>query len=160
MKTIPLALALTLSLAAGAAAAKAPAGVDDVTRQLSAAGYTEVRDIEFDDGLWEAEVRGKDGRWHDVAVDGTSGELMDDRGGRALMPATATCTTWTWTTPSGKPTPPRPKASASSCASMPTPERCCRSPSTTEPRHRPTPRTGRPCGPFCCPRLDCRKSPQ
>ena len=87
MKTTTLALALTLSLAAGTAAAQAPAGVDDVIRQLNAAGYTEVRDLEFDDGLWEAEVRGKDGRWHDVAVDGASGELMDDRGGRALLPA-------------------------------------------------------------------------
>ena len=88
MKTLPLALALTLSLAAGSVAAQSPAGAADVTRQLNAAGYTEVRDIEFDDGVWEAEVRGKDGRWHDVAVDGTSGELMDDRGGRALLPAT------------------------------------------------------------------------
>ena len=87
MKTTPLAIALALSLAAGTVAAQSPAGAADVTRQLNAAGYTEVRDIEFDDGLWEAEVRGKDGRWHDVAVDGANGELMDDRGGRALLPA-------------------------------------------------------------------------
>jgi hypothetical protein len=84
MKTTTL--ALTLSLAAGSVAAQSPAGPADITRQLNAAGYSEVRDIEFDDGLWEAEVRGKDGRWHDVAVDGTSGELMDDRGGRPLLP--------------------------------------------------------------------------
>ena len=87
MKTTTLALALALSLAAGTVAAQAARGPDDITRQLNAAGYTEVRDIEFDDGLWEAEVRGRDGRWHDVAVDGASGELMDDRGGRALLPA-------------------------------------------------------------------------
>ena len=59
----------------------------DIRAQLSTAGYSDVHDVEFDDGLWEAEVRGKDGRWHDVAVDGASGELMDDRGGRALLPA-------------------------------------------------------------------------
>ena len=88
MKTTPLAIALVLSLATGTAAAQAARGPDDITRQLNAAGYSEVRDIEFDDGLWEAEVRGRDGRWHDVAVDAASGELMDDRGGRALLPAT------------------------------------------------------------------------
>lgn len=87
MKTITTALALVLSLAAGTAAAQSARGPDDITRQLNAAGYTEVRDIEFDDGLWEAEVRGRDGRWHDVAVDAANGELMDDRGGRALLPA-------------------------------------------------------------------------
>ena len=87
MKSTTIALALTLSLAAGTVAAQAGRGPDDITRQLNAAGYNEVRDVEFDDGLWEAEVRGRDGRWHDVAIDGASGDLMDDRGGRALLPA-------------------------------------------------------------------------
>ena len=87
MKITTLAIALTLSLAAGSVAAQSSAGPDDITRQLNAAGYTEVRDIEFDGGLWEAEVRGKDGRWHDVAIDAANGELMDDRSGRTLLPA-------------------------------------------------------------------------
>ncbi|MBW8366580.1 MAG: PepSY domain-containing protein [Arenimonas sp.] len=88
MKTTTIALALALSLAAGNTVAQTANGPDDVIRQLNAAGYKEVRDIEFDDGLWEAEVRSRDGRWHDVAVDAANGELMDDRSGRALLPAT------------------------------------------------------------------------
>lgn len=88
MKTPALILAITLSLAAaGNAAAQAVTGPADVTQRLSAAGYTEVRDVEFDDGLWEAEVRHADGRWHDVAIDGSTGEVLDDRSKTPLLTA-------------------------------------------------------------------------
>lgn len=88
MKTSALTLALSLCVAAGSVAAQAPSGPADITRILNAAGYTEIRDVEFDDGVWEADVRGSDGRWHDVAVDASNGDLMDDHGGRALLTAT------------------------------------------------------------------------
>lgn len=84
MKTLSLALAL--SLAAGTAFAQPVAGPADVTAALAKAGYAETRDVEFDDGIWEAEVRGADGRWHDVAVT-AAGEVLDDRGPRALIGA-------------------------------------------------------------------------
>ena len=64
MKTSALTLALSLCVAAGSVAAQAPSGPADITRILNAAGYTEIRDVEFDDGVWEADVRGSDGRWH------------------------------------------------------------------------------------------------
>ncbi|MFY2763224.1 PepSY domain-containing protein [Arenimonas sp. MALMAid1274] len=88
MNKSTLILALSLSLAAaGTAAAQAVSSAADVTQRLASAGYTEVRDIEFDDGLWEAEVRHADGRWHDVAVDGSTGDVLDDRGNTPLITA-------------------------------------------------------------------------
>ena len=86
MKT-RLALALLLTLSAGTVAAQAVAGPADVTARLNAAGYTEIRDVEFDGGLWEAEVRAADGRWHDVAIDAASGDVLDDHSPRPLLTA-------------------------------------------------------------------------
>lgn len=74
--------------AVGAAAQR----IDDVGQAigaLQAAGYTTVRDVEFDDGLWEAEVKGADGRWHDVHVDPASGSVIDRMSGGALLTAGA-----------------------------------------------------------------------
>lgn len=87
MKTPALLIAMSLALAATAATAQPVSGAADALDRLKAAGYADVRDVEFDDGLWEAEVRGRDGRWHDVAVDPATGEVMDDRGGRSLLSA-------------------------------------------------------------------------
>ena len=86
--TSRIALALLLSLSAGSVAAQAVAGPADVGARLQSAGYSEFRDIEFDGGLWEAEVRGSDGRWHDVAIDAATGDVLDERSGRALLTAT------------------------------------------------------------------------
>lgn len=54
---------------------------------LQAAGYTNVRDVELDDGLWEAEVKAADGRWHDVHIDPASGTVIDRRSGSKLLTA-------------------------------------------------------------------------
>jgi uncharacterized membrane protein YkoI len=54
---------------------------------LQAAGYSTVRDVELDDGLWEAEVRGADGMWHDVHVDPASGAVIDRASGGKLLTA-------------------------------------------------------------------------
>lgn len=82
---LPRQCRLVLSLAAGAAIAGVVRGADDAVARIQAAGYAEIRELEYDDGLWEAEVRLPDGRWHDVAVDGRSGELLDERSGRPIL---------------------------------------------------------------------------
>lgn len=87
MKTPTLLIALSLAFATTAASAQAVSGAGDAIARLKTAGYADVRDVEFDDGLWEAEVRHADGRWHDVALDPATGELMDDRGPNALLTA-------------------------------------------------------------------------
>jgi uncharacterized membrane protein YkoI len=54
---------------------------------LQAAGYSTVRDVELDDGLWEAEVKAVDGLWHDVHIDPASGTVIDRRSGGKLLTA-------------------------------------------------------------------------
>ena len=66
-------------------AALAAAGPGDIASTLQAAGYAEVREIEFDDGLWEAEVRRANGLWGEVAVDPSTGEVFDVQSPRALI---------------------------------------------------------------------------
>lgn len=61
----------------------------DVLKILNAAGYLEVRDVEHDDGLWEAEVLRADGRWGEVHVEPLSGEVLDEHAGLAVMDAAA-----------------------------------------------------------------------
>ena len=62
-----------------------------VIAALQAAGYSTVRDVELDDGLWEAEVRAADGMWHDVHVDRASGSVIDlAAGGKMLTAAEVT----------------------------------------------------------------------
>jgi uncharacterized membrane protein YkoI len=77
--------ALILSLAAGAAIASAIRGPEDAIARIQVAGYAEVRELEYDDGLWEAEVRLPNGMWHDVAVDARTGDVLDDRSGRPIL---------------------------------------------------------------------------
>lgn len=77
----PAALAATLAFAQTGGTAGAIA-------KLQGAGYSEVRDVEYDGGLWEAEVRRADGRWGEVAFDEASGEVFDVRApGRTLIDA-------------------------------------------------------------------------
>ncbi len=52
-------------------------GAADVQSTLAAAGYTDVSEVEFDDGLWEAEVRNSAGRWREVHIDPATGEVFD-----------------------------------------------------------------------------------
>jgi hypothetical protein len=87
MKLIALTLA-PLALIATAALAQS-VGPDHVRAKLQAAGYAEIREIEFDAGLWEAEVRRADGRWGDVALDPVQGEIFDAKAGRAMLDARA-----------------------------------------------------------------------
>ena len=83
-KFIPLSLA-PLALFAAAAFAQGVSGPADVETKLRAAGYSEVKDVEFDSGLWEADVRRADGRWADIAIDPTTGEVFDSADGRTVL---------------------------------------------------------------------------
>jgi hypothetical protein len=60
---------------------------DAVIDTLTGAGYAEVRDVEKDDGLWEAEVRGDDGKFYDLHVVPANGEILDSRGDRPVLTA-------------------------------------------------------------------------
>ena len=77
---------LGAAFAGGLALAAGPA---EVETRLRAAGYAELRELEFDSGLWDAEVRRADGRWGDIAYDPASDEIFDGRDGRAQLDLTA-----------------------------------------------------------------------
>lgn len=49
---------------------------DDVRAALSAAGYSKVRDVEFDDGLWKAHAENRAGKDMKVHVDAANGEVV------------------------------------------------------------------------------------
>lgn len=57
-------------------AAAAIQGGPDVQNSLTAAGYAEVREIEFSDGLWEAQARGEHGRWQELHIDPATGQIF------------------------------------------------------------------------------------
>lgn len=59
----------------------------DVQAKLRAAGYTQVRELERDDGVWEADVTRADGSMDDVIIDPANGEIFDPRSDRAMLDA-------------------------------------------------------------------------
>jgi len=79
-KVVPLLGLVLIPLATAAAAG--PAGPRLVASLSQQAGYREIRDIEFDDGLWEAEVRLPYGRWEEISTDPDTGGIYDLRGQR------------------------------------------------------------------------------
>jgi hypothetical protein len=79
--------ALPAALFATAFAVHAAGNAQDVQSKLAAAGYTEVRDLEFDGGLWEAEVLRADGRWGEVAYHEATDQVFDVKDGRTIMDA-------------------------------------------------------------------------
>lgn len=83
-KKVPLLGMLLIPLAPSMAAE--PMGPQQVVSLLQQAGYREIRDIEFDDGLWEAEVRRPYGRWEEISIEPDTGEIHDLRGQREAMP--------------------------------------------------------------------------
>jgi uncharacterized membrane protein YkoI len=81
----PTALAAALALSAPLAAQEGgnAAAADTLTKpqvqaMLEAKGYTKVHDIEFDNGMWEAEAESADGRNVDVRLDPRSGTIYPD----------------------------------------------------------------------------------
>ncbi len=78
---------MTVALATPVLASAPLSTVAEVTRALTAAGYTQVHEIERDDGLWEADVTRSDGRFAEVLVDPVAGEIFDAHDGRAVLDA-------------------------------------------------------------------------
>ena len=51
-------------------------GEADVRAKLSAAGYANVHDVEFDDGMWTAEAEDADGRDVELSLDPDTGRVV------------------------------------------------------------------------------------
>lgn len=89
-KTLKIAVAAAFAVAAGAAIAQTQAGqmsTADVMQRVEQSGYTNIRDVEFDDGFWEVEATGTDGRQVELYVDPRSGEVLDRNAAPALTAA-------------------------------------------------------------------------
>jgi len=86
MNKLILAAALATALVSTPALA-AELSAADVQAKLRAAGYTQVHELERDDGLWEADVTRADGSFEEVIVDPATGEIFDPRSPRALLDA-------------------------------------------------------------------------
>ena len=67
-----------LAAAAGTAAAQDGLTAAEVRAKLEAQGYTKVNDVEFDDGMWEADARSADGNRVDVRLDAKTGQVYAD----------------------------------------------------------------------------------
>jgi hypothetical protein len=62
----------------GASSALATLTPADVVRKVEAAGYRDVRDVEYDDGGWEAEATSAAGARVEVALDPKTGDVALD----------------------------------------------------------------------------------
>jgi hypothetical protein len=49
---------------------------DDVKAKLTAAGYSEVHDVDFDDGMWKAEAERADGDDREIHLDASTGKIL------------------------------------------------------------------------------------
>lgn len=80
MKTIALLSPVLIGLAglAGIAHAQDAMTEKDVRATLSAQGYTDVNDVEFSDGVWEADAQSADGNRLEVRVDPRTGAVYPD----------------------------------------------------------------------------------
>lgn len=58
-----------------------------ITSQVEAAGYSQVRDIEFEDGFWEVKAVDAQGNRAKLLVDPDTGELIDARAPAAMTVA-------------------------------------------------------------------------
>lgn len=70
--------ALALFTAGGAAFAQDALTAAEVRAKLEAQGYTNVNDVEFDDGMWEADARSADGNRVDLRIDAKTGQVYAD----------------------------------------------------------------------------------
>lgn len=86
----PLALATVLAFAAGPACAvdRGQDGMSesDVRSAITAAGYTDIDDLDRDDGLWEADAR-RDGRRVELRIDPRTGAVYPEDARTSLTEA-------------------------------------------------------------------------
>lgn len=67
------------TLAADAAdPSKATMSPAQIIKAVEAAGYTNVRDLEFDDGRWELEATSPSGAAVDLEVDANTGKVLHE----------------------------------------------------------------------------------
>lgn len=71
-------LAIALVAAAGAATAQEALTEAEVRAKIQAQGYTNVHDVEFDDGIWTADARSADGSRVDLSIDPATGDIYPD----------------------------------------------------------------------------------
>lgn len=86
MKTLMITAALAAAFTTAPALA-AELGAAEIQTKLRAAGYTQVHELERDDGVWEAEVTRADGSRDDVIIDPAKGEIFDPANGRTVLDA-------------------------------------------------------------------------
>lgn len=76
-------IALSAALVAATAWAQSPtpvaatASATDVVRTLEAAGYRDIRGLELDDGLWEADAISPRGFAIELTIDPATGRILD-----------------------------------------------------------------------------------
>jgi hypothetical protein len=77
--------AAALVVAAPLATARAQAGAApgtlspaEITRKVEAAGYTNIHDLEYDDGRWELEATSPAGVPVDLDVDAATGSILNE----------------------------------------------------------------------------------
>lgn len=71
-------LAIALVAAAGAATAQDALTEAEIRAKIEAQGYTNVNDVEFDDGVWTADARSADGSRVDLSIDPATGDIYPD----------------------------------------------------------------------------------
>lgn len=83
-------LAISLAAMTGTVAAQPTDALTapQVRAHLEASGYTDIHDLEFDDGMWKADAKSADGKKVDVRLDPRTGQIYpDDRGVSQLSEA-------------------------------------------------------------------------
>jgi hypothetical protein len=80
-KTLTLALALAVPFAASACPPAGEPWTDEAVRaHLTAAGYTNINDVEFKEGVWNADATSPAGALVEVKLDTTTGKILPDNG--------------------------------------------------------------------------------
>lgn len=77
-KLASLTVALTLGFAGAAMAQQQAMTETQVQAQLAAQGYTDIHDLEFEHGMWMADVRSGDGNHTKVRVDPKTGQVYPE----------------------------------------------------------------------------------
>jgi len=63
---------------AGSAVAQDALTEAEVRAKIEAQGFTNIHDVEFDDGIWTADARSADGTRVDLSIDPATGEVYPD----------------------------------------------------------------------------------
>jgi len=71
-------LALALVATAGTVLAQDALTAAEVRAKLEAQGYTNVNDVEFEDGVWSADARSADGNRVDLSINPDTGDIYPD----------------------------------------------------------------------------------